>query len=320
MNRCKKITACILALMLALGTGLSLTGCGNAGSHLSGAADRSSISSVPAEDQETSGAAPAADISGIPEYSGEPYVAVNDNIPSFDDSDMTAASFEEYSPLDNLGRCGAAYADIGEDLMPTEDRGSISDIEPTGWHNEQYSNVDGGYVYNRCHLIGHQLTAEDANRENLITGTRYLNIEGMLPFENMVADYIHETGNHVLYRVTPVFEGDNLVASGVQMEAMSVEDEGDGVLFNVYCYNVQPGVKIDYASGYTEAADEPGSSSKAAAPSPKAKYILNTSSDKFHLPSCSSVKQMSPANTEEFSGTRDELISMGYEPCGRCHP
>ena len=196
----------------------------------------------------------STDISDLPVYSGEPYVPINDNIPAFSDSDFTTTSFEHYSELDSLGRCGVAFANVGQDLMPTEERGSIGQVKPTGWHTVKYSHVEGQYLFNRCHLIGWQLTAENANKQNLITGTRYLNIEGMLPFENMVADYVKETGNHVLYRVTPVFEGSNLVASGVQIEAWSVEDDGEGICFNVYCYNVQPGVEIDYASGESQAA------------------------------------------------------------------
>lgn len=196
-------------------------------------------------------------IPDVPEYSGEPYVVINDNTPEFAQTELTAAAFEEYSPLDSLGRCGTAEACIGEETMPTEERESISDVTPTGWENEKYGIVDGGYVYNRCHLIGFQLTGENANEENLITGTRYMNTEGMLPFENMVADYVQETDNHVLYRVTPVFEGNNLVASGVQMEAESVEDNGEGICFNVYVYNVQPDITINYATGENwERADE----------------------------------------------------------------
>jgi len=193
--------------------------------------------------------APAPMFTAIPAYSGEPYAVVNGNIPYFTDSDMTSESFEYYSDLDELGRCGTAYSSVGTDLMPTEKRGSISKVKPSGWQVSKYDFVDGKYLYNRCHLIGYQLTAENANEKNLITGTRYLNVDGMLPFENLVADYVKETENHVLYRVTPVFEGNNLVASGVLMEAESVEDAGDGVEYCVYVYNVQPGVEIDYATG-----------------------------------------------------------------------
>ena len=185
----------------------------------------------------------------IPAYSGSPYVVLNDNVPGFAQEDLITTSYEWYSELDSAGKCGVVVANIGKDLMPTEERGSIGHIKPTGWHTVKYDNVDGKYLYNRCHLIGFQLTGENANERNLITGTRYMNVEGMLPFENMVADYVKETGNHVLYRVIPIFEGNNLVASGVQMEALSVEDEGEGICFNVYVYNVQPGIEIDYATG-----------------------------------------------------------------------
>lgn len=185
----------------------------------------------------------------IPEYDGDPYVVVEDNEPEFEEEDMTTQSFEEYSELDDLGRCHEAYANVSLDTMPVEERGNISSVIPSGWENQEYDFVDGGYVYNRCHLIGYQLTGENANEKNLITGTRYMNVEGMLPFENEVADYIWETDNHVLLRVTPIYDGDSLVASGVQMEAKSVEDDGEGVEFNVFCYNVQPGVEIDYATG-----------------------------------------------------------------------
>ena len=192
---------------------------------------------------------PAISLEDIPEYSGEPYVVVEGNEPDFSEEEMTGESFEEYSELDRLGRCHEALANVGEDLMPTEERGSISEVKPSGWENEYYDFVDGGYVYNRCHLIAYQLAGENANEKNLITGTRYMNVEGMLPFENEVADYVKDTGNHVLLRVTPIYDGKNLVASGVQMEAWSVEDNGKSVQFNVYCYNVQPGVEIDYATG-----------------------------------------------------------------------
>ena len=205
---------------------------------------------------------------------------------------------------------GVAYANVGQDLMPTEDRESISSVTPSGWINREY---DGEYLYNRCHLIGFQLTGENANEENLITGTRYMNVDGMLPFENLVADYVKETDNHVLYRVTPVFEGQNLVASGVQMEAWSVEDEGEGVCFNVYVYNVQPGITIDYATGESwQEGAEPQSGETT--------YILNTNSHKFHDPDCSSVSGMSTANRQEYTGSREDLIAQGYTPCGQCNP
>ena len=263
----------------------------------------------------------------IPAWSGEPYVAVDGNQPDFPEEDMTSVSFETYSELDTLGRCGVAYANVGQDLMPTEDRESISSVTPSGWINREY---DGEYLYNRCHLIGWQLTAENANKQNLITGTRYLNIEGMLPFENMAADYVKETGNHVLYRVTPVFEGSNLVASGVLMEAESVEDKGEGILYCVYVYNVQPGININYATGdssaygtnktaVTEQATQAVTQAASQQTSTES-YILNTNTKKFHRPSCSSVKQMKESNKKSSSESRDALIAAGYDPCKKCNP
>ena len=195
-------------------------------------------------------------ISDIPAYSGNDYIILNNNVPNFSEADLTTTSFEEYSPLDSLGRCGVAYANVGTDIMPTEKRESISSVKPSGWQSVKYDIVEGKYLYNRSHLIGYQLTAENANDRNLITGTRYFNATLMLPYENMVADYIKETNNHVLYRVTPVFEGDNLVATGVQMEAKSVEDNGEGIEFNVFVYNVQPGITIDYATGNSALSGE----------------------------------------------------------------
>ena len=188
-------------------------------------------------------------VDSVPEYFGSEYIIINDNVPEFAESDFTTESFEEYSELDSLGRCGVAFANIGQDLMPTEERGSIGYIKPSGWQTVKYDIVDGKYLYNRCHLIGYQLTGENANPNNLITCTRNMNASVMVKFENDVADYIKETGNHVLYRVTPVFEGDNLLASGVQIEAESVEDKGEGIQFNVYIYNVQEGISIDYKTG-----------------------------------------------------------------------
>jgi len=261
----------------------------------------------------TAAPAPSFDLEDIPEFSGEPYVVLEDNRPNFPEEEWSAEPFEEYSPLDSLGRCGPAYACVGLETMPTEERGSIGQVKPSGWQTAKYDNVDGKYLYNRCHLLGFQLTGENANEENLITGTRYMNVDGMLPFENLVADYVKETDNHVLYRVTPVFEGQNLVASGVQMEAWSVEDEGEGVCFNVYVYNVQPGITIDYATGESwQEGAEPQSGETT--------YILNTNSHKFHDPDCSSVSGMSTANRQEYTGSREDLIAQGYTPCGQCNP
>ena len=260
-------------------------------------------------------------VSKVPAYSGSPYVVINNNIPYFTESDYTTNSYEYYSDLDSLGRCGVCVASIGKDLMPTEERGSIGSVKPTGWHTVKYDNVDGKYLYNRCHLIGYQLSGENANTKNLITGTRYLNIQGMLPFENMVADYVKETGNHILYRSTPIFEGNNLLASGVLLEAYSVEDNGDGICFNVYCYNVQPDILIDYATGDSSfAGTQQTEQSNSPAQNIENTYILNTNTRKFHYSSCSSVKQMSDKNKQTYTGSREDLISQGYDPCKKCNP
>lgn len=242
------------------------------------------------------------------------YGIINNNIPDFSDRELTDQAYEYYSELDHLGRCGYTMACIGKELMPTEDRQSIGQIKPTGWRISKYDFVDGKYLYNRCHLIGFQLTGENANEKNLITGTRYMNVDGMLPFENMVADYIRETGNHVLYRVTPVFKGDNLVASGVRMEAKSVEDHGAGILFHVYVYNKQPGVEIDYATGENWLEGDRETYPEEGA------YVLNVSSKRFHLPSCDAVDTMSKKNKEEYVGSREDLLEQGYVPCGSCSP
>lgn len=253
-------------------------------------------------------------LEALPAYEGQPYVTLADNQPDFAPEDFGTECFEWYSPLDSLGRCGAAYANVGIETMPTEDRESISEVTPTGWVNQKYSFVDGEYLYNRCHLIGFQLTGENANQRNLITGTRYMNVEGMLPFENLVADYVSATGNHVLYRVTPIFVGTDLLASGVQMEAISVEDNGEGVCFNVYVYNVQPGVSIDYATGENAADPESLSSGEGQW------YVLNTNSRRFHLPGCASVADMKPDNRQDYEGSREMLLAQGYQPCGSCDP
>lgn len=263
------------------------------------------------------------DLSNIPDYDGKAYVELNGNVPEFSESEKTySESFEEYGKLDSLGRCTYAVSCIGKDLMPTEKRGSIGSVKPSGWHISKYDFVDGKYLYNRCHLIGYQLTAENANERNLITGTRYLNVEGMLPFENDVADYIEITNNHVYYKVTPIFQGNNLVANGVQMQAYSVEDNGQGVSFNVYCYNVQPGVAIDYATGDNQAVASSSASvtSTSSDEADKKTYIVNTKTKKFHNPDCEGVKKMSSSNKKKYKGTRDSLISNGYSPCQKCNP
>ena len=282
----------------------------------------------------------------IPAYSGTPYTEVNGNQPYFTEEELTTQSFETYSELDSLGRCGVAYANVGQDLMPTEPRGEIGAVKPTGWHLVKYDNVDGKYLYNRCHLIAYMLAAENANPQNLITGTRYLNVQGMLPFETKVCDYVKNTGNHVLYRVTPIFDGDNLLVDGVLMEAYSVEDAGEGICFCVFAYNVQPGIGIDYATGDNWAESSGTYQSTAApaavetpAPQPETDttvqitpessapqesqgitYVLNTNTKKFHYPTCSSVDDMKEKNKQIYTGSREEVINMGYVPCKRCNP
>ncbi len=300
------------------------------------ATDAATSAATEAQSAEESATA-ALDLSNIPAYSGSPYVRLAD-APAFTDEEKARSSFEDYSQLDSLGRCGVAFALIGTETMPTEERGSIGMVKPSGWHTVRYDGVvDGKYLYNRCHLIGYQLAGENANPLNLITGTRYLNVEGMLPFEDEVAAYVERTNNHVLYRVTPVFEGQNLVASGVRMEAWSVEDAGAGVSFDVYCYNVQPGITIDYATGDSELAEDAqadaggdgaageasGGSSDAGSGSSdetQQSYVLNTNTMKFHRPGCSSVSTMKAKNRQDFTGTRQELIDKGYSPCGKCNP
>lgn len=296
MKQFKKTT---ILFMLSLIIATTFTSCGK-------------MQSLEKRDQDTEQL--KAELSNWPEYDNESYAVINNNEPEFTEEDMTTESYEYYSELDSQGRCGVVYANLGLDLMPTEERQSIGQVKPSGWKTVKYDNVDGKYLYNRCHLIGFQLSGENANEKNLITGTRYMNTEGMLPFENMVADYIKETGNHVFYRVTPIFEGDNLVASGVQMEAKSVEDDGEGICFNVYVYNVQPGIEIDYGTGESWATATDKSSGEVAT------YILNRNNKKFHYDDCSSVTQMKEENKQEYTGTRKDLLKQGYEPCGNCSP
>lgn len=251
----------------------------------------------------------------IPAYSGEPFVILENNVPKFTEEDFTTQSYETYGDLDAYNRCTYTVACIGRDLMPTEDRGNIGQVKPTGWVTAKYDFVDGKYLYNRCHLIGFQLTGENANERNLITGTRYMNVDGMLPFENMVADYVKETGNHVLYRVIPVFDGDNLVASGATMEAWSVEDNGEGICYYVYIYNVQPGVEIDYATGESwlaEPVSAEGETTKG--------YVVNTSSGKFHKESCGQWQSIKEENCQKFETTRSQMLAWNFEPAGCCKP
>jgi DNA-entry nuclease len=266
-----------------------------------------------------------ASVDGIPDYSGKPYAVINGNRPQFVAGEIVSSSYEYYSSLDSLGRCGYTMACVGRDIMPTEDRESISSVTPSGWKNKRYdtSIVDGGYIYNRCHLIGFQLTGENANKNNLITGTRYLNIEGMLPFENMVADYVKETGNHVMYRVTPVFAGTNLVASGVMLEGWSVEDDGEGICFCVFAYNVQPGLTINYATGdsyLSEGGQTDIQTENNSQDITQSEYILNKNTKKIHKPTCTYVGKISASNKGEYTGSISDLISQGYSACGTCKP
>ena len=287
------------------------------------------------------GCGPVISLDEIPEYSRHAYVEINGGDPFFEDSEITDDAFESYSELDALGRCGVAFACLGIELMPTEERGEIASITPTGWeyggmsNNNTYDFVENEYVYNRCHLIGFQLAGENDNERNLITGTRYMNIEGMLPFENQVADYVETTGNHVMYRVTPIFSGLDYVARGVLMEAYSVEDNGRGICFCIYAYNVQPGVTIDYFTGVNvangeempeinteddsrnEINNENGGSSDDGEIHD---YILNTKTKKFHIPGKGCANSIKQENREEYTGTRQQLIDKGYDPCGTCKP
>ena len=260
----------------------------------------------------------------VPVYSGEPYTELNGNIPYFTDREKTEDVFEHYSDLDTLGRCGTAYANICKELMPTEKRGEIGMIKPTGWHTVRYDDIiSDKYLYNRCHLIGFQLAGENANEKNLVTGTRYMNVDGMLPFENMIADYVKETDNHVLYRVTPIFVGDNLVCRGVEMEAYSVEDNGEGTSFHVFVYNIQPGIEIDYATGDSWVANSMADivdDTEEHAQYATTLYVINAKTRKFHFPDCDSVGKISKQNKKERETDRAELIAEGYTPCGSCKP
>ncbi len=273
-------------------------------------------------------------------YEKESYITVNDNVPEFSKEEITTESFEKYSELDELGRCGVAIACVGQDIMPTEERGAIGQIKPSGWQLAKYDIVDGKYLYNRCHLIGYQLTGENANEKNLITGTRSMNVDGMLPYENIVAEYVEDTNNHVMYRVTPIYDGNNLLANGVQMEAYSVEDKGKGISFNVFVFNAQPGIEINYADGTSKlngddkikenkSKEEPIEETTNESVTEKSNqsetsqamiYVLNTNTKKFHYQDCQSIEDIQPQNKEIFNGTKDYLIQEGYSACGRCKP
>ena len=297
LKRKGRLAAVLLALLLCAGSALAMTGC-SAEDALDALNQAEKLFSIEGE---------TVTVEELPEYDGHPYIAVNDNMPDFDEDDLTEDSFEMYSDLDSLGRCGVCYANVGQDLMPTEKRGSIGSVKPTGWVTSKYDFVDGKYLYNRCHLLGYQLTAENANERNLITGTRYMNTEGMLPFENLVADYVRESGGHVLYRVTPVFYGDELVARGVQMEGFSVEDKGASVCFNVFVYNVQPGVTIDYADGSNQA-----SASKDVSQSSEGEIRGNSRSKVYHCPGQRAYDDMADSKNLVVFSSEEEAQEAGY--------
>lgn len=347
MRRGKRIAVLLLALLLAL----CLAGCEaleQAAAELwQGALPAASFAAEPSAapspgPSATAEPSPApvllpsaATAREAPPFDGSsPYAVLAENRPSFAGKDEPGAPFERYSPLDSLGRCGAATARIDRSLMPKEPRGEIGMVRPSGWQLTRYDFLEDRYLYNRCHLIGYQLTGENANEKNLITGTRYLNVQGMLPFENAVAACVRGGGT-VLYRATPCFRGDDLVAYGVELEALSLGDGGEAVCFHVLCYNAQPGVEIDYATGKSradgsitapaaspspETPPTPGGSASPAPEEAQADYILNTSSMKFHLPSCPSAAEIAPHNRKAYAGSREILIEEGYSPCKVCKP
>ena len=288
-------------------------------------------------------------LTDVPEWEGYAFTYINGNKPDFTADEIWTVTQESLDPLDRLGRCGAANSCIGQDGMPTEPRGDSSSVEPSGWHTDRYDFVEGEMLFNRCHLIGHQLSGDDAVPRNLITGTSYMNRDGMLQFENAIALYVRETNNHVMYRVVPIFAGEELVARGVHMEAISVEDNGAGLAFNVFCYNVQPGIDIDYKTGDNKLSEdtvmleeylsgkylimanmqgqvpdaeqyskEQGETAQQEAHTMT--YVLNTNSCRFHYPDCSGVAEMADHNKQIVESTREELISRGFKPCGSCKP
>ena len=330
----------IAALLSAVAVIFSMTCC----SKVSLSADSSSGSdsySVSSSSSADAAASHAFTYSMVPPYDGVPSVKINDDKPFFDKSALTLEPFENYSKRDELGRCGAAYANVCRELMPTETRGVIGSIHPTGWHTVKYAGIEGNYLYNRCHLIAYRLTGENDNEDNLITGTRYMNVDGMQPYETQVSEYVESTGHHVHYRATPVFFDDDLLARGVLIEAQSVED--DKIHFCRFCYNVQPGIIIDYSDGSSNGPEFVGSDAEAPAeskgtseaapsrelpvvsPSKESRgnvrtYILNTNTNKFHYPECESVPKIKEKNKKEVEATREEIIAQGYEPCQNCNP
>lgn len=313
-----------LALLLVFSMGL--TGCME---HVGTKADKT-----------TGQSQQSLDLKKIPAYDGAPYTEINDNKPTFTKRQLTTKEFKKYGDLDNQGRCTTAYANVSPKTLPNKRRGSIGMIKPTGWHTVRYDEiVDGKYLYNRCHLVAHELAGEDANEKNLITGTRYMNVQGMLPFENRVADYVKSTGNHVLYRVKPIFDGKDPLAKGVHMEAESVEDKGAGISFNIYCYNVQPGVHIDYhtgesyaksgesKAGKTQTRGQKGygaarkhTSSSKQETGARQEFVINQNTKKFHYADCPSARRILSKNRTTVKTTAEALIKQGYSPCQNCHP
>lgn len=352
------VVSAFAALLLALALAFSGFGCaGIAAPDGASTGGNAPATSQPQDNGEVDSATDSAraTIADIPAYSGALCININGGVPGFTTQDEARGAFMQFSELDFEGRCGEAFARIGTDTVSNDKRGDISSVHPSGWVQRKYSFVDDGMLYNRCHLIAHQLCGEDANERNLITGTRTFNVMGMLYYEELVGNYVRATGNHVLYRVTPLFAANDLVARGVQMEAKSIEDNGEAVQFNVFVYNVEPGVAIDYVTGESQesantpavaskgegtittaaaaraaqAAGESGASSSstsanasdtASSSAEQHDYILNVKNKKFHLPTCSAVNDIAAANRQDFTGTRDELIAKGYSPCGICNP
>lgn len=354
-----------LLIIITILASLLLSSCGadlaaSAGSITKDVGEEQVTEALISEDQADTTSDAEDFLADIPEWSGFAFCYVNGNKPNFAPEEIWTATQESLDPLDELGRCGTANSCIGTDGMPTEARGDISEVHPTGWHTDRYDFVEGEALYNRCHLIAHQLSGDDAVPRNLITGTSYMNRDGMLPFENAIASYVRDTGNHVMYRVTPIFVGDELVARGAHMEAVSVEDEGEGLAFNVFCYNVQPGVDIDYETGDNQlsgntsmledyragkfamipntlgvipsgeddmaAAEQNAVASETSGQEEQTQeqrtmsYVLNTHTGKFHYPDCRSIKDIKDKNRQDVEATRDEIIERGFSPCGNCKP
>lgn len=323
----RKKTFIILSLLLITALCASLSGCG---SDADPESNEAKVAKQDSKDKSEDKKPGRLKLSKIPKWKGRPSVKVNNDDPLFSKAQLKRIRMmrhEKLSSLDRYGRCGTVMACIKRSTMPDGQRGSIGMVKPAGWHTVRYDFVDGQYLYNRCHLIGWQLTGLNAEERNLITGTRYMNVDGMLPYENEVAEYVENTGNPVAYRVTPIYKGSELIARGVQMEAESIKDKGEDLSFNVYCYNVQPNVSIDYATGDSKLKKNAGENTNAGnksnrshSDSAKAKYVLNKNTMKFHKKSCESVSMMKPKNRIYFKGSRKEVLNMGYEPCLNCNP